>query len=421
MSDRIALVLSGYGANDAIHGLMIDYGNALQEAGHAVVHVDLEGEAAELQYAVDMMRGGQVGFAMTWLGFGQDLRIKTGVDGAHTNAFETFGVPLVKLQGDLPAYLPDRHRDLPRNSVNLYQAAEFAQFRRRWIADAYAPTSLIPPMPMVPIQRAELDLSRRREGKLVFLKNGNSPAQLEELWKTRLPASMATLTLAMADAIAVIGIKPGPLHLGDFVADFLHAHGVERDAPSNLVCFFAAQMDDYLRRIKSTMIANAILDLPVIVQGSFWDHVDFSGKRAQLMDGHDVHASHQALSGHLGVIDMSANVDTWPHDRVQRGAGSFSLVLTNRQGWLSQALPEFEDLTFEFNRESIRARVADAIANPGAYLDRAVAFGERFREIFPRAAFALRVVQMVDICSLLWSEQRPQLQNFYGWPRQGLH
>jgi hypothetical protein len=167
------------------------------------------------------------------------------------------------------------------------------------------------------------------------------------------------------------------------------------------------------------MIAESILDLPVIVQGSFWQHVDFTGKRAQLVGGQDVDASQRIVQDELGVIDMSANVDTWPHDRVQRAAGSFSLVLTNRQGWLSEHFQDFEGLTFEFEPEAIRARVHDAIIAPGRYIEQAVAFGERFREVYPRQAFAQRVVELVDLAKLLWNEPKPLLQPFFAWPSAG--
>ena len=91
--------------------------------------------------------------------------------------------------------------------------------------------------------------------------------------------------------------------------------------------FFAAQLDDYLRRIKSEMIATAILDFPVIVQGDLWGHVDFAGRSARLVPGEDFVASRRVFADELGVIDMSPNMDTEPHDRVQRAAGFVDIVL----------------------------------------------------------------------------------------------
>jgi hypothetical protein len=417
--DGIIVLFLAHGANDALRGLMTDYGRAFEEFGRSILNVEIGESVAELRYATDLMQKGQVDFCMTWLGIGQDLSFTSRDGQPPRNAFELTQVPLLKIQGDLPAYLPDRHRDVPCNSANLYQADEFVQFRDRFIPEARSPAFLLPPMPMVPVARSSIDVSSRRAGKLVFLKNGNSPAALRELWRERLPASLASHALGMADAIGSLGLLHGPFYIGDFVVDYLRGAGYRSAPPRSLVFFFSAQMDDYLRRVKSTMIAEALLDFPVIVQGSFWKHVDFSGKRARLVEGEDVDVSHKALSQQLGVIDMSANTDSWPHDRVQRGAGSYSLVLTNRQGWLSRSLSEFDDLTFDFRPESIRERVADVLAKPDKYLDLAVAFGERFREVYPREAFVRRSLELIEVTRLLWSTTRPPLQEFYGWPPPG--
>jgi len=281
---------------------------------------------------------------------------------------------------------------------------------------ADAPTTVIPPMPMVPIERAEIDSGVRKTGELVFLKNGNSPQALRDLWQSQLAPANAGLALAMSDAIIGTGLKPGRLDIGEFVADFLRANCDLLEPPRNLVMFFSAQMDDYMRRIKSTLIAEALLDLPVVVQGSFWSHVDFSGKRARWREGQRADVSQSELANWLGVIDMSANVDTWPHDRVQRAAGAYSLVLTNRQSWLSNRFPEFADLTFEFDADSIRDRVSDAISKPDRYLELGVSFGERFREIHSREAFSRAVVKIAELAGLAGNEQKPVLQNFYVWP-----
>jgi len=414
MKEQVVLVISGQGANAAIRGLMEDYAAALQSAGFSIVHITTE--PAEVQYGLDLIKQGAVWCALTWLGILQNLSVNEERSGTAVNAFDAFGVPLVKLQGDLPAYLEPRHWDIPLNTINLYQAEEFVHYRRRWLPRATALTSLVPPIPMTPMNRDRVDLTTRRRGKLHFLKNGNSPAGLRDLWRSRLPTSTASLLVAMAEEIERVGTKARPFHIGDFVADFLLASHAICDPPSQLIAFISTQMDDYLRRVKSTMIAESILDLPVVVQGSYWSHVDFVGRRAQLVEGQDVDASQAIVEHQLGVIDMSANVDTWPHDRVQRAAGSFALVLTNRQGWLSQHFPGFDGLTFDFEPESIRERVHDAILHPERYIEQALEFGTRFRDVYPREAFSERLTELVDLARLLWNEPKPSLQPFFSWP-----
>ncbi|MHB8493276.1 MAG: hypothetical protein ACYC9Z_05025 [Casimicrobiaceae bacterium] len=410
---NIVIVFSGKGANDAIAGLMIDYANALTEAGLSVVQITLE--QSEINYAVELMRDGEVLFAMTWLGIGQNISVRATDSDATFNAFEAYRVPLVKLQGDLPAYFIDMHRDVPKNSINLYQAQEFLDFRRRWLPDAQAISSLLPPMPMVPAERTTIDIESRKRGRLFFIKNGNSPKALEDLWETALTPRLAQIVRGMADAVKAECLRAAPVRLGDWVSEYLTSTRIAMPVPPRLLWFFAAQLDDYLRRIKSTLIAEALLDFPIIVQGSFWDHVDFHGRRAKLVPPKDVFQSQEIVLKELGVIDMSANVDSWPHDRVQRAAGAYSLFLTNCQGWLSEKFPDFVDMTFAFDRESIAARVSEVLNHPRRYLEMALAFGDEFRTVFPRANFAETVLRLVDYARLMWENPRPQLQNFFVW------
>ena len=182
MSEKLGLIFLAGGANDSIRALMVDYGNALQESGVSIVQIDLQHQA-EMQAGIDLMQTGNVAFVLTWLGIGQNIAVNRQDSAKPVNVFETLSVPLIKLQGDLPAYFPDRHRDEPITCGNMYQAAEFVHFKERWLPQYRAPTALIPPMPMVPIARATIDPRGRRNGKLVFLKNGNSPEALRALWR----------------------------------------------------------------------------------------------------------------------------------------------------------------------------------------------------------------------------------------------
>ncbi len=412
--DQLVIALSGRGGNDAIHGLMVEFGNALALKGLSVIHVTLE--PAELQYAIEQMSRGQVRFALTWLGIGQDLTVTAGAEGKQMNMWDALRVPLVKIHADSPAYFSDRHGDVPRVSVNLYMAEEFAHFRRRWLRDAHSLSGLIPPWPMAPIELATVDLAKRRRGTLVFLKNGNSPDTLQKLWAERLTPSLGALLHAMAKEILAAGLRQGVVDIGDFVADVLESKGVEQDSARGLIPFFTAQLDDYLRRVKSSMIATALLDFPVVVQGGNWEHIDFSGRKARLIPGEDFGKSNRIFTDELGVIDMAPNIDRQPHDRVYRAAGSYAMVLTNRQSWLTESFEDLTDLTFSFEKQSIQNRIADVLANRDRYLEMAVEFGKRFREVYPTEAFADRVIEMADLAALQYAAEKPVIQNFFVWP-----
>jgi hypothetical protein len=416
MTEKIVLAFSGRGENDAIRGMMEAYGQALSAAGLAIVHVSPEPE--ELQYAASQVAAGTVAFAITWLGIAQDLSAKFGSDPTPRNLWDACAVPLVKFQGDIPAYFSNFHLDQPSTAANLYHAAEFLHFRRRWLPDAKSMAGLVPPLPLDPCERRGVDVTGRRNGRLVFLKNGNSPEELQGLWHERLPLSIFQLINGMASTATPIATKAGVFYVGDFVAEYLHSEKIDPESVRYLIPFFSAQLDDYLRRIKSKMIAEAILDFPVVIQGRLWQHLDIAGRRATLLEGQDYVNSRRIYLNELGIIDMSPNVDTSPHERVQRAAGAYGLVLTNRQGWLSERFAGYDDLTFEFSPESIKARVADVLSKPGRYLDLAISFGERFRELYTANAFADCVVKAAELAALQSFREKPVLQPFFIWPKQ---
>lgn len=416
MPQKLIIAISGSGANDAIRGMVAAYTDPIVALGLPVVHVTAE--EAELRYATQQIAEGNVAFGITWLGIGQVLPVRLS-DGSAGNAWDVYSTPLLKIHGDIPAYFQDFHRDIPRATVNLYGAEEFVAFRRRWMPESRAMTAVLPPFPIAPVTRQSVNVGKRRTGKLVFLKNGNSPLALRSLWSERLPASVARLLVALSESITQVGTRPGRLLIGDYVADFLRSQGIEAETLPSLVAFFTAQMDDWLRRIKSEMIADALLDLPVVIQGDQWDHIDFHNRRAMHVQGQDYSRSQAIYADQLGVIDMSPNIDTGGHERVLRAAGAFSIVLTNRQGWITKEAPGFDDLMYEFSPDSIADRVADVVAHPDRYLELGFGFGERIRERFPAHAYADRLIDIAELAALHYGQAKPQLQPFFVWPRVG--
>jgi hypothetical protein len=414
MAERLVVILSGTGENDAIGGLMSEYGNALTSMGLPVVNVTFE--PSELQFAVDRMVAGEVRFGLTWLGIGQDLGVQTAA-GQRTNLWETTRTPLLKIHGDTPAYFSDRHHDVPNTSVNLYMGSEFARFRRRWMPQAKTLAAVVPPWPMASVDRSRIDVSARRKGTLVFLKNGNAPAALRQLWRERLGSSSLLGYLeALAEQVSPLSLQARVLHIGDVVGEFLSGRGIDPDTAQPLITFLTAQLDDYTRRVKSELVAKSILDFPVIVRGSRWAHVDFSGRRAKLLPGLGFRESSGVYASELGVIDMAANMHTEPHERVQRAAGAYALVVTNRQRWLEDDFPEFRELAFDFDAASIAAKVADVLDNREKYVEMGLAFGERFRQVHPTEEFVRRVVELADIAAVKYASEKPQLQDYFGWP-----
>ena len=415
MTRRVVLAISGAGANDAIRGMVTAITDAISSLGVPIVHVTAE--RAELNYAVEQMRAGNVAFGFTWLGTGQFLPVTSDDRTETRNAWEAYEVPLLKYHGDIPAYFEERHRDTPSNSVNLYPAAEFVAYRERWMPDQKAMTALVPPLPLMPMNERDVDFDVRRRGKVIFLKNGNSPDDLRALWQERLPRSVARLLDDLVDATCPGSLRGDTINLGDAVAEAMRVKDIEPRTMRSFAAFLTAQLDDYLRRVKSNMITRALLDLPVIIQGDHWDHVDFRGRRAVHVPGQDYSSSQAIFARELGIIDMSPNVVTCGHERVYRAAGAYSLALTNRQSWIERELPGHQDLTFDFTPESIAERVDAVLQDPAHYIELARSFGRDFRRRYPAEAFANHVIDLAELAVLHYGTAKPSLQPFFVWPR----
>jgi hypothetical protein len=271
------------------------------------------------------------------------------------------------------------------------------------------------PYPISCTSPSPADRSKRRHGKLIFLKNGNSPTALVEQWRSNLSPTICKQLMELCEALREDLFGSAVVFMDDRVRAFLIARGYSGNVPPALMHFYVSQLDDYFRRVKSTMIAEALLDHPVIVQGNNWEHVDFANRKARHVPGASFSDSADIYRTQLGVVDMSPNINSAPHDRVTRSAGNYSLCITNRQQWLLDHFPGFENLAFAFTPESIAARIDDALRRPDDYLDLAHAFGARFREVWSADRVFDQLIEAADMASLLHTQPRPNLQPFFVW------
>jgi hypothetical protein len=407
--------ISGYGTSDALNGLMRPLAALVKSRGFRIDYfeagVSTPDDVARLGAALS---GGDVRFAVTYLGLAQDVQMRDDKGELH-NAWEAFEVPLIKLHGDIAAYFPERHGDVPSTAINLYLNAEFAEFHRWSQPQSKCLTAVGDPYLLSDLPLREADFKARRRGKLVFVKNGGDPDELIRLWWDKLPEAAADQLVELAGEASRIGLRPGPFPLHEFVLRYLAAHGIDERGTRTLIRLYVAQLDDYLRRLKSTMIATALLPFPVVIQGARWDHVDFSGARAQLVPPQDFTATEAVFQNELGVIDMSPNVDSSGHDRAWRAAGTYAFLLTNKSTWLEALSPQLNARAFEFQPESIGAGVEYALAHPAECVELGEQFGKAFRKRYPAHAGVDKLLMLADLTRLQHAAQKPQLQRYFVW------
>jgi hypothetical protein len=412
---KTVVFISGHGANDALNGLMRPLAGLVQARGFRIEYFDSGlSEPDDVSRLAAALNGGDVRFAVTYLGIAHDAQMRDG-NGELRNLWDAFEVPLIKLHGDIAAYFLQRHSDVPSTAINLYLNEEFAEFHRWLLPQSTCLTAVGDPYLLSDLPLREADFAARRRGKLVFVKNGGDPDELIRLWWDRLPEAVADPLVELAGEASRAGLRPGRFPLHELVLRYLAANGMDERGTRTLITLYVAQLDDYLRRVKSTMIAKALLPFPVLVQGGHWDHVDFSGARAQRVPPQDFAATEAVFRNELGVIDMSPNVDSSGHDRSWRAAGTYAFLLTNKSTWLEQLLPPLDAAAFEFDPESIGAAVEYALAHPAECVALGEQFGKAFRKRYPADAAVDRLLMLADLTRLQHAAQKPQLQPYFVW------
>jgi len=399
--------------NDALAAAGRLHRKLFEELGYEYVDVDFANPDASLSLNRAVERQ-DVEFAYSCVGMGADIRGTTS-DGKEVNFWQANRIPFISLNGDSPAYFFDRHVMPTPWHACLYFFPEHLELRKRLNPDS-ALYALVPPVPFDLAERSEIDFRQKEGGKLLFLKNGNDPEKLVGIWRNALPA---TTFLMLADIASELAARIGTnadCDIDASVCEYFLNRGFDLGAFARLRLFFVAQLDDYLRRIKSTLVADTIADFPVEIHGFNWEHMDFSERRAKYIPGGDYTESRKWIMDSLGIIDMSPNTSRAPHDRAMRAFGLYTLCLTNEQRFFKEYFTSSDQFTYRFEKEHLREQVARILSHPKQYVEVGVAAAEEFRRTHSPADFSAFMLETADVIRLACGPRPPGLQDFFAWP-----
>jgi hypothetical protein len=406
------IFLSGRSANDALGAAGRAHRVLYEALGHEFVEVNFATPGSQDLLNQTLQR--PVEFAFAAMGMGADLKGTTS-EGREVNLWQGMRIPYLSLNGDTPAYYFDRHGTPTPWHACLYFYPEHLEFRKR-LPMTPGLYGIVPTVPFDSVDKREVDFRKKESGKLLFLKNGNDPEKLVRSWRDAMPA--ATF-LALAD---LAGALAGGINgtIGDdidaLVTSYFLDHGWDLGEFLNLRLFFVAQLDDYLRRVKSAMVADTIADFPVEIHGLNWEHVNFSGRRATYVPGGDYTQSRTRILESLGVIDMSPNTQRAPHDRPMRAFGLYTFCLTNQQRYFTENFSNAGKFCYRFDKDDLQARIADALTHPKRHVELGVDVAEQFlrgRRPEMLAQFLLETAGHIRLAS----GPRPGgLQDYFGWP-----
>lgn len=413
--ERIILILSGKGDNDAINAVCRQIETVFHQVSKKTYFIDLS-QADFTQKLVDAITNYDIEFAFSYLGIGADLAWKTETDNQLVNLWEYHNIPFLKLQGDLPAYFMQRHGPIPTTSINLYSTPEFAQVQR-WYYATQPTLNLIHPPVIFDQQPIEnINFEQRKKGTFVFLKNGNDPKQLIDLWNTHLAPSMAQDLCDIADALLPSLLNCEPINIFEYIVNFVESKMGDADACRDIVRLYAAQLDDFFRRVKVTLLATSLKKFPVKIIGKNWAHVD-DGKSVATFSNDLNFSQHSKtiFENELGLVDMTPNVDLNVHDRFCRAAGNYAFILTNKTSWMQENMPEFNDYTYTFDSAQFENKLAFLLDNKDLVIEQGRRLGEYAKERIHPAAFVTPLVEAAEKMKFINQTKKPNMQDFYIW------
>ncbi len=214
---------------------------------------------------------------------------------------------------------------------------------------------------------------------------------------------------------AAIG-RDGTEDIDKFVTEGFEAGGWDVKPSIRLRLYFVAQLDDYLRRVKSTMLGTVLREFPVDIRGDNWEHVDFSKGKATFRPGIDYAATRGAIIESLGIVDMSPNTQQAPHDRVMRAFGLSTLALTNRQRFLEQNFANHAEFTYRFDAENIRQTISRVLDNPKHHVELGIEVASEFRRRHSPEDFGEFLVSTASHVRLARGERPAGAQDYFVWP-----
>ncbi|HUD57065.1 MAG TPA: hypothetical protein VMR02_17670 [Terracidiphilus sp.] len=356
----------------------------------------------------------EVRLIYSWVSMGLDIKLRQ-QDGSDVELWKELGVPFVTFHGDSPAYFFDRHIVPDSKFVSFYGFDEHRDLRKR-LPHVNGPIDILWPLLLDEIPIEQLNFEEKKNGKILFLKNGKDPARLRRLWASCLEPRLLQAIHDLASELERDLDNPVNTQIDDLIVRYFNDQGFDIESLLKLRLFFIAQLDDYLRAVKCTRMAEALMDLPVEIRGNNWEHLDFTGKKATYIDECDYSKSVGLIRESLGLIDVSPNTVTRPHDRLMRAYGAHTFCLTNEQKFL-QEFPHYDRLTFRFEKESLQQQVAYLLDHKEAALEIGVEVAEAYKAKHPRVASVTKILEYASLVRLDNLRQRPTgSQDFFMWP-----
>ena len=249
---------------------------------------------------------GEVLFAWSYAGVGAKLSL------GGRSLWEIADVPFISVLADAPYIMPSNHHASSPYVVNGYIYREWLELQEAHIGAPCLSTVL--PMGVLPNPDSRKLPWSQRPRRMLFVKTGSDPAALRARWD-EWPARLRPILHECADALAAR--SPGPI--APVLDACLAAHSLVLDGWKPMLFGLLHELDTYIRALRATTMARALLPLPVDIIGDGWDHLRAEDGRARF------HAPISALELDAEyaqtqmLVNVTPNFASGAHERVLRG------------------------------------------------------------------------------------------------------
>jgi hypothetical protein len=385
-----------------VRGLVQHFAPSWRTAGLNLVELDISAAEWKAQLK-QILETRKIAFVLSTSGIGANIQI----DGQ--NLWTRLNLPVFSLLLDHPAYLAANHTGLPNATVLGYMFRDHALYQASDVRAGNIVTSIdygVPDLPVRPIQEVVNSGSR-----LVFAKTGNSPFALAQSW--RQAPKIERVLHDVLDALALE--RNGFAFVTQFqklIGQVAAAHRLELSRFDLLSRFLIAQIDDYIRRLKSTAIATALLPFDVDVFGAAWEHIDTRGARARFHGPVAYETLEAGFPLAAGSLTMNPNIDLSAHDRFFTAIGAGIMPLSDRNSYIEAVFPEAMPYSFDFSPGSIAAALEKIVHAPVIALETARAMRQRTRATAGVEQAATAILEIMQSAAFLHFTPKPA-QNFF--------
>ncbi|HYZ21454.1 MAG TPA: hypothetical protein VE690_04785, partial [Rhodopila sp.] len=358
MAKKILIVRWAGSAYDSLGGLMELAAQELARLGLDVVVLAGDDEDWP-QRMLALLQSGEIGFALTMSGIAAEATI----DGKLV--WEAAQVPLFNWCCDHPCYFPDRHVIRSPYLLHGYVFPDHARYNIAHLkanGAAYAVHLGIPPRSI--FAGAPL-LGPARNGRVMFAKTGKDTNGIEARWRGSDP-ELSHIVFAAAEELMH---RP----TGDFLPvlqRIAEARGLFLAGNSMIALTLIGELDAYIRYRRAEMVVRSVLDQPVDVFGTGWEHIPWDAAQARYHGPLTWREMLGKLPAYSGCLSINPLVDESVHDRVFFALAAGVPPLSDSNAFSRANMPGLERYAFGFTADAIRQAVAAALADPAQAMAR---------------------------------------------------